>query len=280
MQYLLQHKEVTDILITGGDPMIMSSAKLRDFLLPLLAPEYEHIKNIRIGTKSLSYWPYRYISDSDSDDILWQFEKVIKSGKHLSIMAHVNHFRELSTNAVKEAIRKIRNTGAEIRTQSPLIKHINDDAAVWSKMWKDEVRLGMIPYYFFIERDTGAKHYFGVPLVKAFKIFREAYSNVSGLMRTVRGPSMSALPGKIEIGGLAEIGGEKVFVLNFIQARNPSWVRKPFFAKFDPDALWLDELKPALGDKKFFYEDELREMFPAANLYQSEMMRLEENLAG
>jgi KamA family protein len=280
MQYLLQHKEVTDVLITGGDPMIMSAAKLRELLLPMLAPEFEHIKNIRIGTKSLSYWPYRYISDSDSDEILWLFEKVINSGKHLSIMAHVNHFREISTNAVKEAIRKIRDTGAEIRTQSPLIKHINDDAAVWSKMWKDEVRLGMIPYYFFIERDTGAKHYFAIPLVKAFKIFREAYSNVSGLIRTVRGPSMSALPGKIEISGLAEIGNEKVFVLNFIQARNPSWVRKPFFAKFDPNAVWLDELQPALGDKKFFYEDELREMLPAANLYQSEIKRLEENLAG
>jgi len=219
MKYLLQHKEVTDVLITGGDPMIMNASKLSNFLLPLLAPEYEHIKNIRIGTKSLSYWPYRYISDSDSDDILRLFEKVTKSGKHLSIMAHINHFRELSTNAVKEAIIKIRDTGAEIRTQSPLIKHINDDADIWSKMWKDEVRLGMIPYYFFIERDTGAKHFFAVPLVKGVEIFRKAYSDVSGLMRTVRGPSMSALPGKIEISGLAEIhlGYANRFLLNSIQ---------------------------------------------------------------
>lgn len=55
LSYLQQHKEITDILLTGGDPMIMSAKNLKEFISPLLKPEFEHIQSIRIGTKSLSY---------------------------------------------------------------------------------------------------------------------------------------------------------------------------------------------------------------------------------
>ena len=121
---------------------------------------------------------------------------------------------------------------------------------MWSEMWKLQTQLGMIPYYMFIERDTGAKRYFELPLYKTWEIFRDAYQNVSGVSRTVRGPSMSAGPGKVEVSGVTEIMGEKVFVLRFIQARNPDWVQRPFFAKYDEKATWLDGLKPAFGEKK------------------------------
>lgn len=260
--YLKEHKEVTDVLITGGDPMVMSLAKLKVYIEPLLKPGFEHIKNIRIGTKSLSYWPYKYVTDRDAEGLLKFFEKIVNSGKHLAFMAHVNHWVELSTDIAKEAVKKIRNTGAEIRSQSPLIKYINDDSEIWAKMWKEQVELGIIPYYFFVARDTGAQQYFKIPLAKAFTIYRNAFKKVSGLVRTVRGPSMSATPGKVAIEGIAKINGEKVFVLNFIQARNPEWVKHPFFAKYDYDnsAAWLDELTPAFGSEKFFYEDELERM--------------------
>lgn len=117
----------------------------------------------------------------------------------------------------------------------------------------------MIPYYMFVERDTGPKNYFEVPLVRAQEIFREAFSYVSGLARTVRGPSMSAWPGKVRVLGTAEIKGEKVIVLDFLQGRNPEWNGRPFFAKYDPNATWLDQLKPAFGEEKFFFEYDLDE---------------------
>ena len=175
-------------------------------------------------------------------------------------MGHYNHWVELSTEVSQQAIKRIRDTGAEIRTQSPLIKHINDDPNVWAKMWKEQVNLGLIPYYFFIERNTGAKNYFSIPLERAYNIFRDAFIQVSGLSRTVRGPSMSSLPGKIAIEGITEIRGEKVFVLTLLQARNPEWAKRPFFAKFDPKATWLTDLRPAFGQTKFFYQDELNEI--------------------
>jgi KamA family protein len=259
-QYIKEHKEITNILITGGDPMIMSAANLREYIAPLLGEDFSHTHSIRIGTKALSYWPYRFISDKDSDDILRLFETVVKSGKHLSIMAHFNHWREMETEAAQEAIRRVRDTGAEIRTQSPLLRHINDDAGVWVKMWRRQVALGCIPYYMFIERNTGATDFFEVPLWKSFEIFRDAFNQVSGLSRTVRGPSMSALPGKVSIDGITEIMNEKVFVLTFLQGRNPDWCKRPFFAKYDEEATWLTDLKPAFGDEKFFYQDEMNEL--------------------
>ena len=111
----------------------------------------------------------------------------------------------------------------------------------------------------FVVRDTGAQHYFGIPLVRAHEIFKDAVKNVSGLARTVRGPSMSATPGKVQIDGVSEVNGKKVMVLRMLQGRNPEWVNKPFFAEYDDSAIWLDDLKPAF-EPKFFFEDELTKM--------------------
>jgi len=258
--YIAQHKEVSDILLTGGDPMVMSLKKLEAYILPLLEPKFDHINSIRIGTKSVAYWPYKYVTDKDADGVIRLFEKVVNSGKHLSIMGHYNHWQELSTDIAREAVKRIRSTGAQIRTQSPLIKHVNDDPDVWARLWRMQVNLGLIPYYFFIERDTGAKRYFSIPLERAYNIFRDAFKQVSGLARTVRGPSMSALPGKVAIEGITEVNGEKVFALTFIQGRNPEWNKKIFFAKYDPTAIWLNQLRPAFGKTKFFYQDELNEI--------------------
>ena len=121
-------------------------------------------------------------------------------------------------------------------------------------MWTKQVELGMIPYYMFIARDTGSKSFFEVPLARSWRIFQKAYSNVSGICRTVRGPSMSANPGKVQVLGISEIKGEKVFVLRFLQCRNPNYVDIPFFAKYDGRATWINQLIPAFGEEQFFFE--------------------------
>ena len=259
-RYLAAHREVTDVLVTGGDPMVMKTSNLKTYLDALMGPELEHVQTIRIGTKALSYWPYRFVTDDDADDLLRLMEKLVEQGKHLAIMAHINHWRELEPPIVAEAIRRVRDTGAIIRAQAPVLAHINDDAQTWARLWRDEVKLGIYPYYMFVERDTGARRYFEVPLVRAWHIYRDAMKRVSGLARTARGPSMSAGPGKVEIQGIADIGGETVFALRFIQGRNPDWVQRPFFARYDEHATWLDELEPAFGERAFFFENEYEGM--------------------
>lgn len=261
-KYLRGKRKVTDILFTGGDPMVMSAAILKSYILPLLEPEFDHIRSIRIGSKSLAYWPYRFLTDPDSEQIIELFSEITATGKNLSFQAHFNHPKELSTLVVQQAIAKIRQTKAQIRTQSPLLRHINDKPEIWAEMWRKQVDMGCIPYYMFVVRDTGAKEFFEIPLERCWKIFRRSYRQVSGLCRTVRGPSMSDQAGKIQVLGVSEIRGEKVFTLRFLQGRNPKWVAKPFFAEYDPQATWFNQLKPAFGEEKFFFEEDQTKISP------------------
>jgi len=258
VRYVEAHPSVTSVLLTGGDPLVMRTALLRRYVEPLLA--LPQIASIRLGTKSMAYWPARFFDDPDADDLLRLFDEVTAAGKNLAFMAHYSHPRELSTPAAERAMQRILSTGATVRCQAPLIRHVNDDARVWETMWRKQVRLGAIPYYMFIERDTGARHYFEVPLVRAYEIFRDAYSRVSGLARTARGPSMSALPGKVAIDGIPEILGHKVLALRFLQARDPSWVGRPFFARYDARATWFDALRPAFDEPEFFFQPSLESM--------------------
>ena len=253
-RYVRENPQVSSVLITGGDPMVMKTSILRRYIDPLLKEDLPNLHSIRIGTKALAYWPYRFTEGDDADDFLRLIDDVKAAGKHLAIMAHSSHGRELEPDVAQLAVKRVIDAGAVIRCQAPLIRKVNDDANVWAQLWRKQVQLGMVPYYMFIERDTGAKAYFEVPLIRAFKVFSEAYNQVSGLCRTVRGPSMSASPGKVLVDGVAEVGGEKVFVLKFLQGRDPSWVNRIFFAKYDPKATWLDGLKPAFGEDKFFFE--------------------------
>lgn len=259
-RYLAEHDDISDLLITGGDPMVMKTRTLASYLEPMLAPHLEHVQTIRIGTKSMTFWPQRYVTDADADELLQLFEKMVQGGKHIALMAHFNHWQEMETPIVREALRRVRATGVVIRTQAPLIRHINDNPDVWARMWRTQIKLGLIPYYMFVERDTGSRHYFEVPLAKTYETYRDAIRQVSGLSRTARGPSMSAGPGKVEIQGITKIKGEKVFVLRFIQGRNPNWAQQPFFAHFDPKATWFDQLRPAFGEEKFFFSDEYEQM--------------------
>ncbi len=260
VKYVRDNPEVTDVLFTGGDPLIMKTKHLETYIKPLLDADLPNLKHIRIGSKALAYWPYRFITDDDAEDLLSLFEDVKRAGKHLAYMAHFNHPAELEGDAVAEAIKRILKTGVVIRTQSPILKHINDSADIWADMLKKQVSLGCIPYYMFIARNTGAQHYFSIPLVEAWRIFRETYQQVSGICRTVRGPSMSCLPGKVQILGVAEVKDEKVMTFRMIQGRDPDWAARPFFAKLDETAIWYTDLKPAFNEEKFFFTEELNQI--------------------
>ena len=272
-KYLKSHKEVSDLLMTGGDPATMKSDVWKKVLLPLLSPEFDHIQTIRMGTKALSYHPYRFLTDPDADELIALFRKMRDSGKHISIMGHFSHFQELGTVTL-EAVRRLREeAGATIRTQSPVMRHINDSSYVWSKMWDIQVQNGMIPYYMFIARDTGAREYFEIPLARALDIYQGARKQVSGLGHTARGPSMSSGPGKICVLGRETVAGENVFALKFLQGRNEDWCDRVFFAKYDEKAAWIDHLTPAFGEKKFFFEDEYAHILNEKQKKYNEMVK-------
>ena len=240
--YLHRHRGVTDVLVTGGDPMVMSTERLAGHLEPLLA--VESVRTIRVGTKALAYWPQRFVGDRDADELLRLMEQVVTSGRTLAVMAHVSHPRELEGDLARRAVERIRATGAVVYCQAPLMRHVNDDPAVWRTMWAAELAQGMVPYYMFVARDTGAQDYYKVPLGRAWQIWRDAWSGMSGLSRTVRGPVMSASPGKVAVDGPATLDGVPVLTLRLLQARDPSLVGRPFWAHQNAEAAWVDELAP------------------------------------
>lgn len=258
LRYLESHKEITDLLVTGGDPATMKANVWEDILLPLLDSKYDHIKTVRMGTKALTYHPYRFLTDPDADDLISLFKTFKRAGKHVSIMAHFSHYNELTPECA-EAIRRLtEEAGVVVRTQAPIMKHINDSADVWGTMWQKQIQLGAIPYYMFVARDTGPQQFFEVTLDKCLTIYQEARKKLSGLGHTARGPSMSCGPGKICLLGRETVAGEDVFVLRFLQGRNNDWCDRVFFAKYCDKATWIDQLKPAFGEEKFFFEDEYK----------------------
>lgn len=128
--------------------MVMSPEALSSYIEPLIsdgAPP--HLETIRIGSKSLAWWPYTYTTDEKAKGILQLFERVVKSGRQLAFQAHFSHPHELEHPAAQEAIRLIRSTGAQIRGQAPLIRHVNDSPEIWQRMWNLQTKLGIIPYY-------------------------------------------------------------------------------------------------------------------------------------
>lgn len=245
--YLAAHPEVTSVQLTGGDPLIMGAAALRRYIEPLLA--VEQLASIRISTSALACWPHRFLNgpDGDADDTLRLFGQVCAAGKNLTLMAGFCHPRELEPAAAGEAARRIQGTGALISTQAPVTGSVNDAAGIWAAMWRTQVRMGMVPGTMNLSRVTGPGRYFTVPLARARQIFTRAYAGVTGLARTVRGPAMRDEHGTVCIDGTAVIGTQEVFVLRYIQARDPRLIGAPFYAAFDPDAAWLTELKPAPG---------------------------------
>jgi KamA family protein len=242
VRYLHRHPRVSDVLVTGGDPLIMSTQRLATHVEPLL--EVESLRTIRLGTKALAYWPHRFVGDRDADDLLRLMERVVASGRTLAVMAHVSHPRELESEVSRRAVERIRASGATLYCQAPLMRHVNDDPDAWRTMWGAELAQGMVPYYMFVARDTGAQDYYKVPLRRAWQIWRDAWSGMSGLSRTVRGPVMSAAPGKVAVDGVARLAGERVLALRLLQARDPSLVGRPFWAHESPTAAWVDELTP------------------------------------
>lgn len=252
VDYLRRHPEVRDVLITGGDALFLRARTLRTILTALAAPGLEHIETIRLGTKALTYWPQRVISDDDASDLLHVIEEA--SGRwSVAVMAHVTHPRELLPRAATEAIRLVRSAGAKVYCQAPVLRHVNDSAPVLADLWRLEARLGCVPYYMFVERDTGAREYFEVPLARSLSMFREAYSTLPGLARTIRGPVMSADPGKVVVDGVSTIDGQRRFALRYVQARDPTRLLTPFFARFDESATWFDQLQPATSDDAPFF---------------------------
>ncbi|MEJ2649958.1 MAG: radical SAM protein, partial [Sedimentisphaerales bacterium] len=128
LQYIREHPEITNILLSGGDPLILKPSKLEEIVARLM--EIEHIHIVRIGTKMPAFNPYRII---ESPGLLDMIRRHSSGRQKIYIMTHFVHPRELTDVAVK-AIEMLQKAGAIVTNQMPLIKGVNSDPEVLAEL--------------------------------------------------------------------------------------------------------------------------------------------------
>lgn len=246
--YVKKSENIHEILFTGGDPLIMSPRTISRYIDKIIEAKIPNLKTIRFGTKSLTFWPFTFLPlfNAEAEEMLNVFKRIVDNGYHLSIMAHFNHPKEINNEIVQEAMRNIQATGATIRTQAPLLRTINDSSEIWSELWTKQIGLGLIPYYMFVERETGPHEYFSVPLARVYEIYQNAIKTANSFAKTVIAPVMSARKGKVQILGKIDnpVDGKSYFILQYVRHRDFSKTYKPFLKHYDTTSTWVDQLKP------------------------------------
>ncbi len=270
-EYLRKHKEVTDILITGGDAGYMPYSRLNEYLGPIMEdPELMHIRNIRIASRALTYEPNVVVS-SKYNDTLKLFKKLIDHGVQVLWMGHFSTPKELLNIHTIAAIRRLRANGINVRSQSPMMNHISlfmDDngkvdidrsAQNWIDLGHVLMMLGMQFHSIYCARPTGEHDYFTAPLADMNTIFSKVYRSLPSLGRPSRYITMTSSAGKTSLMGVVEVNGRKAFALKFNEARNMEWLDKVYLAEYDEVENTIEKLKPFDGGE-YFYKEELAQI--------------------
>ncbi|RUS46871.1 KamA family radical SAM protein [Cohnella sp. AR92] len=241
LRYIAQRKEINNVLLTGGDSLILGTPRIRMILERLR--EIDHVKIIRMGSKIPVFNPMRIYEDEELLDAIRTYSS---PEKRIYVMAHINHPREITKEAVK-GFEALHNAGAIVVNQTPVLRGINDDPAVLGELLDKLSWAGVTPYYFFVNRPVAGNKAFVLPLREVYEIVEKAKALTSGLGKRVR-LSMSHTSGKIEI---LAIDGGKAY-LKYHQSRDN---RYGMFMTLDcpDDAAWFDDLP---GSEKFWTKPE------------------------
>ncbi len=231
IDYIREHSEITNVLVTGGDPLILATHKLEHIVSELR--KIEHVKIIRIGSKMPATNPYRILDDPTLPEMI---RKYSLPDKKIYIITHFNHPRELTPVAI-EALDMLRNAGAILSNQTPLMRGVNDDPDVLADLLKKLSFVGNAPYYVFQVRPTVGNKPFAMPIVETYEVFQKAIAQVSGLAKRTR-LIMSHFTGKLEILAIADDS----IILRYHRAADRSDEGRIMLFEAKPDAYWLDDL--------------------------------------
>ena len=237
IQYIQNHEEINNVLLTGGDPLIMSTTKLENIIRQLR--EIHHVKIIRIGSKVPSFNPYRVLNDYS---LLEMLERYSLKNRRIYIMAHFNHPRELTDEAIR-AMDMLRKAGAVTVNQTPLIRGVNDNPDVLADLFNKLSYYGIPPYYLFICRPTLGNKTYAVPIEEGFEIFEKARMSCSGLAKRAR-LVMSHSTGKIEIVGKTDAH----VYFRYHRAANPQEKARFMIFKSNPEAYWFDDYEEIIEE--------------------------------
>lgn len=228
-QYIATHKQVNNVIISGGDSFLLDNDLIEQYLEKLSS--IDHVDFIRFGTRTPVVFPKRIYSDAV---LLSLFERYGKQ-KQIYVVTQFNHPRELTKEAIK-SIKALRDVGVIISNQTVLLKGINDNSKIMAELQNNLVRYGIVPYYIFQCRPVkGVMNQFQVPLKKAIQIVEDAKKLMNGHSKRLKF-CMSHITGKIEILGTYQ---DRV-LFKYHQAKLKEDFGKIFFEILDDDATWLD----------------------------------------
>ena len=230
IEYIKEHSEIQNILITGGDPLIVSTSKIEPLVRKLR--EIEHVGVIRIGSKMLSFNPYRVIDD---EKLINMIKKYSTPKKRIYIMSHFSHPNEITPEAIK-AVDLLLKAGAIINNQTPIIKRINDSVDILAQLFIKLVSIGVSPYYIFGCRPTAGNKDYSVEVERAYDIFNQARCKVAGVASRAKFV-MSHESGKVEVLG---VDSENIY-FRYHRAAKQEECGKIFKFKRNKNALWLDD---------------------------------------
>lgn len=266
--YLRKHKEITDILITGGDAGYITYSRLKQYVLPFIEDEtLLQIKTLRLGSRALTFQPELILKDAYKP-ILELFRKLTENGIQVVWMAHFSTPKELLNPSTIAAIRRLKKYGLTIKSQSPIMNHISlfsdkngkvdidKSAQNWIDLGNILAMLGIGFHSMYCARPTGEHHYFTAPLADINKVFSKVFKTLASINRPSRYITMTSSAGKVSMLGTAMVNGEKVFALKFNESRNMDWMDQVYLAKYDEKENTIDKLKP-YDTNKYFYEEEL-----------------------
>lgn len=231
IEYIRNHPEITNVLLTGGDPLFLSTRRLERIIRELRT--IDHVRIIRIGSKIPAYNPFRIINDPT---LLEMIRTYSTAKKRIYVMTQFNHPREVTPESMKGA-DLLQRAGALTANQTPLLRGINDDPDVLSDLFRKLSFIGIAPYYVFQCRPTLGNHHFAIPIEESYLLFERAKKNCSGLAKRPHFV-MSHKTGKIAIVGL----DEDYMYLRYHQAAIEEDIGKFMVFRRNPEALWLEDL--------------------------------------
>ncbi len=230
LAYVMNHREVTNVLLTGGDPLMLETSKIEKIIRRLR--EVDHVGIIRIGTRMPVFNPYRILDDPAFLNVL---KKYSTRERRIYIITHFDHPRELTDVAV-DAIYHMHRAGAVLANQTPLIRGVNDNPEVLAELFRKLSFAGIAPYYVFQCRPSSGNREYAVPMEEGYDIFEHAKSLVSGIAKRAR-LVMSHATGKLEIIGKSE----KHLYLKYHRAARDENSGKIITLERNPEGYWLED---------------------------------------
>jgi KamA family protein len=232
LDYIRNHPEVDNVLLTGGDPLLMSTKRLEGTIAQLR--QIDHVKIIRIGSKTIAFNPMRISGDTQFLDMLRRYSQ---PDRRIYLICHFDHPVELTPESL-EAVRAVQDAGVICVNQCPVIRGVSNNPDVMSRLWNQLSYIGVPQYYIFQCRPTAGNAPYSLPITEAYFMIEEAKKKCSGLAKRIKF-CMSHATGKVEI---VAVDDQFIF-LKYHRAKDAEDEQRFFVCHRDDEAMWLDDLK-------------------------------------